>query len=295
MQPTAINNITIDQLSFPLLKEKNAALDVLRADKIHPLVSGNKWFKLRYYLEEAKQQQKKTLVTFGGAWSNHILATAAAANLYQFNSIGIIRGEEAPQLSNTLLQARALGMQLYFISREAYRDKELPAALQATDDMFLIDEGGYGKTGAAGAATMLEYCQANTYTHICCAAGTGTMTAGLLEFPVKAAVIAVSVLKNNVTLAEAITAINISGKQPVLIHNYHFGGYAKYTPELISFMNHFYEQTGIPSDFVYTGKLFYAVHDLISENYFPAGSKILVIHSGGLQGNDSLSKGTLIF
>ena len=295
MQTIDLGKITTDSLSLPVYREKNVEVDVLRIDKIHSVVSGNKWFKLRYYLEEAKRQQKSTIVTFGGAWSNHIVATAAACRLNNLSSIGIIRGEESETPSSTLLEARQLGMQLVFISRGAYKSKELPASLTNKDDCYIISEGGYGITGVKGAATILDHAMKGDYTHICCVAGTGTMTAGLLLHPYQADVISVSVLKNNFQLDDDIRQLVNIKKKPVIIHDYHFGGYAKHTPALLSFMNEFYKQTAIPSDFVYTGKLFFAVHDLINNNYFKQGSKLLIIHSGGLQGNRSLSKGTLIF
>ena len=295
MQTIDLEKISTDNLSVPAYKEKNLEVDILRIDKIHPVVSGNKWFKLRYYLEEAQQQKKSTIVTFGGAWSNHIVATAAACRLNNLSSIGIIRGEESETPSSTLLEARQLGMQLVFISRDAYKSKELPASLRNRDDCYIISEGGYGIKGAKGAATILDHGLEKNYTHICCAAGTGTMTAGLLVHPSQADTISVSVLKNNFQLDDDIRQLINIKKKPIIIHDYHFGGYAKYTPALLSFMNEFYKQTSIPSDFVYTGKLFFAINDLVSNNYFKSGSKLLAIHSGGLQGNRSLSKGTLIF
>lgn len=295
MQTIDLEKITTDSLSLLVYQEKNVEVDVLRIDKIHNVVSGNKWFKLRYYIEEAKRQQKSTIVTFGGAWSNHIVATAAACRLNNLSSIGIIRGEESETPSSTLLEARQLGMQLVFISRGAYKSKQLPASMINRDDCYIISEGGYGITGAKGAATILDHTMRGDYTHICCAAGTGTMTAGLLIHPSQADIISISVLKNNFQLEEDIRQLTNNCKTPVTVHDYHFGGYAKHTSALLSFMNEFYKQTAIPSDFVYTGKLFFAVHDLINNNYFKQGSKLLIIHSGGLQGNRSLSKGTLIF
>ena len=296
MQDIKLKNVTTDKLSLPLFIERKVEVDVLRLDKIHPLVSGNKWFKLRYHMEQAKIENKKTIVTFGGAWSNHILATAAACKINNLNSIGIIRGEEAAMLSPTLINAKELGMQLFFMNREEYRDRKIPGELEK-GECYFIAEGGYGVKGAEGAASILDHCAKENYTHICCAAGTGTMTAGLImsSFPSQQ-VISVSVLKNNLGLEENITQLlgnNVNNFQ--IIHDYHFGGYAKFKPELIAFMNKFYMNTGIPSDFVYTGKLFFAVNDLIQNNFFPSSSKLLLVHSGGLQGNASLSKGTLIF
>ncbi len=296
MQKINFHNITIDKLSLSLLDEKKIKADVLRLDKIHPLVSGNKWFKLRYYLEDAQLKGKKTIVTYGGAWSNHLLATAAACKINNFSCYGIIRGEEATTHSPTLINAKELGMQLIFVSREEYRAGNIPPYL-GNDDNYFIPEGGYGIKGAEGAATILDYCSRENYSHICCGAGTGTMTAGLIinSLPSQK-VISISVLKNNFTLEGEIKQLVADKEKSFqLIHDYHFGGYANYKSELIDFMNQFYRDTAIPSDFVYTGKIFFAITDLISNNFFPEGSRLLIIHSGGLQGNASLRNGTLIF
>lgn len=290
-------HITVDTVSS--LFNKETAVHVLRLDRLHPAISGNKWFKLRYYLEEARARQKKNIITFGGAWSNHIIATAAACKMMGLQATGIIRGEEPPVLSSTLLQAREWGMQLVFIPRSQYRDKYIPEEL-LTEDSYLIGEGGYGETGARGAATMLAYSPGN-FTHYCCAVGTGTMLAGLVNATAASQqVLGIPVLKDKTGLEKRVQALVTGEKDswPVrwqLIHDYHFGGYARYRPELFAFMNRFYRQTGIPSDFVYTGKLFYAVSDLIRQDFFAPGSKLLLIHSGGLQGNESLDKGTLLF
>ena len=292
-----LNTISVDKLSLQILTEKKVEADVLRLDKIHSLVSGNKWFKLRYYLEEAKKLNKKTIVTFGGAWSNHILATAAACPLYNFNSIGIIRGEEAEKLSPTLIQAKELNMKLIFISRGDYAARRIPVEIIG-NDYYLIDEGGFGIKGAAGAATILDYCEKKRYTHIACAVGTGTMMAGIIEASLpQQKVIGISVLKNNLELEENVKSLlpHNQKKHFKIIHDYHFGGYAKHKPALLSFMNSFYAQTNVPADFVYTAKLFYGITALLNAGFFEPESRILLIHSGGLQGNSSLNKGTLIF
>ena len=296
MQDINLNNITIDKLSLPVFAAKNIEVSVLRLDKIHPVISGNKWFKLRYYLEEAKELDKKKIVTFGGAWSNHIIATAAICRLNGFEATGIIRGEEAAELSATLKLAKEMGMQLNFINREDYSLKKIPEEIN-TDDYYFIPEGGYGSKGAAGAASILECTEKENYSHICCAAGTGTMMAGLVQASGKQnKIIAISVLKNNFEIEQRVRSLLPREKMNFdIIHDYHFGGYAKHKPELIRFINEFYQLTSIPSDFVYTGKLFYAIHDLINIDFFPPGSKLLFIHSGGLQGNASLNNGTLIF
>jgi 1-aminocyclopropane-1-carboxylate deaminase len=296
MQDINLSNITLDQLSLPEFTAKNIEVSVLRLDKIHPFISGNKWFKLRYYLEEAKELNKKKIVTFGGAWSNHILAAAAACQLYGFEATGIIRGEEATELSPLLQQAKDWGMNLVFISREDYSQKKIPEEINH-DQYYFIGEGGFGTKGVAGAATIMDHCTKENYTHICCATGTGTMLAGLIQASGEQnKIVAISVLKNNFEINQNVRSlIPVSKMNFDIIHDFHFGGYAKHKPELIQFMNEFYRVTSIPSDFVYTGKLFYALHELVAADYFPSGSRLLVIHSGGLQGNASLKKGTLIF
>jgi 1-aminocyclopropane-1-carboxylate deaminase len=289
------SHITIDRVLLPILQDKKIALEVLRLDKIHPLVSGNKWFKLKYYLEQARQNNN-TIVTFGGAWSNHIVATAAACRQYGLKCIGIIRGEESPTPTRTLIQAKDLGMQFVFSSRDDYTHKKIPEEFKQ-DAYYIIPEGGYGILGAKGAATIAEHYAAAGFSHICCAVGTGTMMAGLiLAATDKQTILGISVLKNHFELMDAVRRLTPGLQiQSGINHDYHFGGYARMNSELIAFMNEFFRLTWIPSDFVYTGKLFYAVTDLIKKDYFPAGSKILMVHSGGLQGNASLPGGTLIF
>lgn len=296
MQNIHFDNITIDKIDDAVYDKENIAVSVLRLDKIHPVISGNKWFKLRYYLEEAKAVNKKNILTFGGAWSNHIIATAAVCKTNGYTSTGIIRGEEPAELSPALMMAKEMGMNLVFISREDYSNKIIPEQF-INEEYFIISEGGYGFKGAEGAATIADFFKKENYTHICCAAGTGTMTAGLaLACGTQNKIVAISVLKNNLEIEKQVCLL-LPDKKPNLeiIHDYHFGGYAKLKPELIQFMNMLYNKTSVPSDFIYTGKLFYGINDLILKNYFHSGSKLLLIHSGGLQGNASLRKGTLIF
>jgi 1-aminocyclopropane-1-carboxylate deaminase len=299
MNFSLFERLHIDSLTS--LCKFHTTVDVLRLDLVHPVVSGNKWFKLKKYLEDAGHQNKKTILTFGGAFSNHIVASAAAAKLYDLKSIGIIRGERSQNLSHTLKDALSFGMQLFFISREEYKTKKIPVEIYgeyARGDLYVINEGGYGNKGMQGARNILKDIDAAQYTHIVCATGTGTMLAGLVAASNSNQIVTgISVLKNNLSLQKEINELLPKEKQNQfqLLHQYHFGGYAKHTSPLIKFMNDWYVQTGIPSDFVYTGKLFFAVNDLILGSYFPADSKILIIHSGGLQGNLSLPKGTLIF
>ena len=289
--------ITTDPVSIPVFSSRQIQVEVLRLDKIHSQSSGNKWFKLQYYLQQAIKENKKRILTFGGAWSNHIIATAAACRLYQLPCTGLIRGEEPSSLSPVLTAAREMGMELCFLSRTDYANDVIPAQFHHPDHLILA-AGGYGAEGAVGAADIFNYSKnKKTYTHICCAAGTGTMMAGLLLGKEKQQeVTGISVMRNNHSLENEMKALLPDcPKEYSLHHDYHFGGYARYTKELIQSMNDWFRQTGIPTDFVYTVKLVYAICDLASKGYFPAGSKLLLIHSGGLTGNASLSKGTLIF
>jgi 1-aminocyclopropane-1-carboxylate deaminase len=296
MMSLQLQKSRVDTIHF--LSNTNIAVDVLRLDLLHPAVSGNKWFKLKEYLKQATEEHKNYILTFGGAYSNHIVATAAAAEATGFKSIGLIRGERLSELSCSLQIAREHGMELYFLSREVYQSKTIPGELYEKygDDLFVINEGGAGKKGMLGAADILSETDIEKYTHIVAAVGTGTTLAGLIEASAGCQkILGISVLKNNFSLESGIRRWLSLPYEFFLLHDYHFGGYAKYDKTLIAFMNEWYEQTAIPSDFVYTAKLFFAARDLISKNYFPSGSRILIIHSGGLQGNCSLPKGTLIF
>lgn len=296
MQEINTKHITLDAIDIPVFREAGIQADMLRLDKIHPVFSGNKWFKLKFYLEDFFQSGKKEIVTFGGAWSNHIIATAAVCQQLQIPVTGIIRGEESSRLSQTLQDALDYGMKLHFISREQYQEKQIPEDL-LSNDFYIIPEGGYGPLGMKGAATILDLVTKTDYTHICCAAGTGTMAAGLLNAAAsKQSLLVISVLKNFLELEKSILSLKPDSKARLEInHHYHFGGYAKYKPELIRFMNDFFRQTTIPSDFVYSAKLFYAIADLAAIKVFPTDSRLLIIHCGGLHGNASLEKGTLIF
>ena len=287
-----ISKITIDNFQLPELKEKNIELEILRLDKIHPFISGNKWFKLKYHLENFKTSDYKGVMTFGGAWSNHILAVACACFLEKIKCIGIIRGEQPAEFSSTLKQSLNFGMEMQFISREFYREKNAEEFLQKIKTeypgYYIIPEGGAGIDGEKGASEILDLVEKESYSHFICAIGTSTMFNGISKIiDEKQQVIGIPVLKG-------LKDLNHSVKNN-FFYDYHFGGYAKSTNELFRFMNDFYLQTNIPTDFVYNGKLCFAVSDLINKKYFPSGSKLLIIHSGGLQGNASLPKGTLIF
>lgn len=298
-----LENATLDPLHLPVFEESGLEAAVLRLDKIHPEISGNKWFKLKYYLEAGRLQQKKRLISFGGPYSNHIVALACAAHAHGFSSTGFIRGEKPAVLPASLFTAMKYGMDFQFLPRDVYLQKEDPGFLASLHSKYpealIIPEGGCGEPGFRGAGEILSMAGLSAYSHICCAVGTGTTLTGLLRAckPQQKAV-GISVLKGTHGI-EPLRASWINDPADTnklqLFHDYHFGGYAKKTTALLDFMNGIYEQSGIPTDFVYTGKLFYAITDLARKNYFPVGSRIMIVHSGGLLGNLSLPEGQLQF
>ena len=295
-----LDPITIDPLTS--LSSSTVEASMLRLDKLHPIVSGNKWFKLRYYIEEAISQSCSTIASFGGPYSNHLVALAYVAKENNVKSIGYVRASKEDTVTPSLQEAQAYGMQLEFIGRTNFQKikNDLLKTNQHgsidNNSTYFIDEGGYGSIGAKGAATILnEHCK--HYTTIIAAVGTGTMLAGLINAAeAHQEIIGIPVLKNENTIEDEIKSLLINKAASFsLLHNFHQGGYAKTNPALIAFMNQLWETEKIPTDIVYTGKLLMAVDSLLKENYFKAGSKILVIHSGGLQGNRSLPLGTLLY
>lgn len=296
-----ISNTTTDIFQSELLLQKNLSLSTLRLDKIHPVVSGNKLFKLHYFLQEAGASAHKTLLTFGGAYSNHLVATAFACKEAGLKSIAVVRGEEPANLSPTLQHCLAYGMQLKFVSRDQYDTKESPGFIAALHNEFgdctIVPEGGYHIDGAKGAALIWRLIAPNTYSHICTATGTATTLAGILLGADHEIIISVPVLKGMKDIEERVRFCGAAHKLPQLqiLDGYHFGGYAKKTPELIDFMNTTWQNHQLPTDFVYTAKMMYAIFDQIEKDHFPPGSAILCLHTGGLQGNFSLPQQTLLF
>jgi 1-aminocyclopropane-1-carboxylate deaminase len=292
-----LQNTRIQHL--PSFSTKEIAVDILRLDLLHPIVSGNKWFKLQYYLQDAVATGKTTIASFGGAYSNHIVATAFAAKEAGLQSVGYIRGDNSTALSHTLVDAQKYGMDLIFVDREQYRRKE--EMIQETNNpaVYWIMEGGYGMLGAKGAADILNEITITPYTHILCAVGTGTMMAGLVKSALPHQhIIGISALKNNLSLADSISALlskDEARKQFSILHDYHFGGYAKHPEALLQFMQQTWLSEELPTDIVYTSKLLFAAKDLVARNHFAPGSRLLLIHSGGLQGNSSLPPNTLYF
>jgi 1-aminocyclopropane-1-carboxylate deaminase/D-cysteine desulfhydrase-like pyridoxal-dependent ACC family enzyme len=282
-----------------LLREK-ITLSLLRLDEIHPVISGNKIFKLHYFLQQAISSKKK-LITFGGAFSNHLAATAAACRSYRLQCMGIVRGEKPSSLSPILSYCIKQGMQLQFISRGSYNEKTQESFIRKLQvkfgDHVLIPEGGFSKEGVQGAAKIYSYIGSKNYTHICCSLGTATTMAGLLSAARPSQqIIGFSALRN-LDFEERIRFLlgDVPAKNYCFTSDYHFGGYARSTNELINFMNTFYQSYSVPLDFVYTGKMMFGVFDLIDKNYFAPNSQILCIHTGGLQGNCSLLPRALNF
>ncbi len=253
---------------------------------IHPFISGNKWRKLKYILLEAKKLHKKHLVTFGGAHSNHLIATACAAAKFGFKSTGIVRGEKVE--NETLLLCSLFGMQLIFEDRESYRDKPALFKRQFGNDQeaFFIDEGGSGSLAATGCSELLDE-HTEAYDHLFCAAGTGTTAAGILSGINRKSIATkmhvVPVLKGADFMKQEIDKLS-NGASFEFHSGYHFGGYAKTSDELLNFIKDFTSSTGILIDPVYTGKLVFAIYDLISKDYFARGSRILAVHTGGITG-----------
>jgi 1-aminocyclopropane-1-carboxylate deaminase len=250
-------------------------------------------------LQEAVALKHTTVATFGGAWSNHIVAAAYACQEAGLKSIGIIRGEQSPALTATLKLAKEYGMELIFVTRESYRKKAAIINDYATNNWFWISEGGYGEQGAKGASEIFQIADFSNYTHIIAAVGTGTMLAGLvLSAGNHQKVIGISSMKGNVSLHEevlSLTALQKPGATFQMIHDYHFGGYGKYPKPLIDFINDVHSNYRLPLDIIYTGKTFYAIKDLVTKKFFEPASKLLMIHSGGLQGNKSLPRELLAF
>ena len=293
------------------------SLEIKREDLLHPFISGNKFRKMKYNLLQAKAENQHTLLTFGGAYSNHIAAVAYAGKEQEFKTIGIIRGDELGdkiEENPTLKFAQECGMQFEFVTREAYRHKTEPDFIanlqQKFGSFYLVPEGGTNEYAVKGCEEILTE-EDIKFDYVCCAVGTGGTISGIINsafshqkilgFPALKG----DFLKDETPMNKFSSNLNEKGvpddlrqittfseeirkfatnENWELITDYHFGGYGKVNEELIQFINQFYKQTQMPLDPVYTGKMFFGVIDLIHKNYFPDNSKILLIHTGGLQG-----------
>ncbi len=256
---------------------------------MHPFISGNKYRKLKYNIKKAKEINLKSVLTFGGAFSNHIAAVAYAGKAYGFNTIGVIRGEELEfknSLNPTLQFAKTCGMHLKFVSREAYRNKnnsDFIAGLRSEfDDFYLIPEGGTNDLAVKGCEEILQP-KDSEFDYICCAVGTGGTISGLINASKKhQKILGFPALKDDFLQGDIRKFATQEHWE--LITDYHFGGYGKIKPELIAFINTFKKNHNIPLDPIYTGKMMFGIFDLIEKGFFPKDSKILAIHTGGLQG-----------
>lgn len=273
----------VERITHPAFQD-GVEVWMKREDMIHPFISGNKWRKLKYVLEEAKKSDSNHLVSFGGAYSNHLVALACAGAMHKFKTTAFVRGE--PVKNHMLNLCRLYGMELLFVSREAYQSKEaLYREFAASNpDTFFIDEGGKGALAAKGCEEILGNINGQSFTHVCCAVGTGTTLAGLAKAAVNKNIIpeGVCVLKGAEKMDLEIAAL--AGFDVKVHHRFHGGGYAKADTQLLYFIKDFAEQTGILLDQVYTAKMMMAIEQLISEKYYPEGSKILAVHTGGLLG-----------
>jgi 1-aminocyclopropane-1-carboxylate deaminase len=283
------------QINEPLFSEKGLELFLWILGEDIQGVGGNKTYKLKYNIEAFLQSGKKDLLTFGGAYSNHLAATAAAASACGFSSIGVVRGEMEEPLNPTLSLATQRGMKLAYIGRSQYRDKEsLPLWVQREfgEDVFVIPEGGSNADGMKGCRHILDELELQPDL-ICVACGTGTTLAGMAgSAKGRGRMMGFPALRSETFMSDLIA--EQSGEELAaeisLIHNYHFGGYARHTPALLGFLKAFRKQHNIELDFVYTAKMMFGIYDLARRDYFKPGQQILAVHTGGIQGNAGLGK-----
>lgn len=281
-------------LHLPILKEKNITLVLKREDLLHPYISGNKYRKLKYNLVAAQREGHQTLLTFGGAYSNHIAAVAFAGKEKGMQTIGIIRGEELEdnwQRNTTLKRANANGMLFKFVSRQSYKEKDTVAFVSHLrndfGDFYLVPEGGTNALAVKGCEEILVT-KDNEFDIVCTCVGTGGTLAGLINSANSSQeVLGFSALKGDFLKKEISKMVKNDNWR--LITDYHFGGYAKINRELIEFINEFKATTGIPLDAIYTGKMLFGLLDMIKNDNFVTGTTILAIHTGGIQGNEGMN------
>ena len=275
---------------------------IKRDDLIHTEISGNKWRKLKYNLIEADRQGYKTLLTFGGAYSNHIYATAAAGKIFGFKTIGIIRGEETLPLNPTLSFAKSRDMEIHYLPRTIYRNRndenfQKEIALRF-DKPYVIPEGGSNSLALKGVGELIEEIDID-FDYICSAVGSGGTLAGIIcglnLASSKKRVLGFPAIKGGEYMNSIISSFitnynNMNYDNWNLIYDYHFGGFAKINFELISFIDEFENNNNIKLDSIYTAKMLYGICDLIRKDYFKNDETIIAIHTGGLQGNAGMEK-----
>jgi len=290
------NNISKTEF---LYKKKDVSVFVKREDLLHKHISGNKFRKLKYNLFEAQKLNKTLLLTFGGAYSNHITATAFAGKLFGVKTIGVIRGEELGvdlkktlETNPSLTFASEQGMEFYFISRTEYRNKTNPkfidALKQKFGDFYLVPEGGTNKLAIKGCEEILTN-KDEKFDYICCAVGTGGTISGIINSAKNhQKVLGFPALKGSFLQKEIIKYTNQKNNWE-LINDYHFGGFAKINSDLVGFINKIKEKYNLVLDPIYTSKMLFGIDDLIKKDYFKKGTKILAIHTGGLQGIEAMN------
>jgi len=289
-----------EEIDTPVIKINDERLErygvelfIKREDLTDPIISGNKYRKLKYNLIYAKDHGFDTLLTFGGAYSNHIHAVAYTGKKFGFNTIGVIRGEKTEPLNSTLRDASSYGMNFHFVSRSTYRNKNelsfIKELREQYGNFYLVPEGGSNPLAVKGCTEILNE-QVKSFDHICCACGTGGTIAGIVAgLNGSKKIWGYPALKNGGFLKDDITKL-INGFNSStyenwdLILEYHFGGYAKFTIELIDFINEFKKRHNVQLDPIYTGKLMYGIFDRIRLGFYSTNEKILAIHTGGIQG-----------
>lgn len=279
----------IQQLKSPFLESKKVELWLKRDDLIHPEISGNKWRKLMHNIAEAKGKNIETILTFGGAYSNHIAATAAAGKLLYIKTIGVIRGDEGFE-NTTLIKAKENGMQLYFVSREEYKQKTESTFRDKLKKQFgnfyLIPEGGANEFGVKGCEDILIEVK-EEFNYIAISAGTGTTASGICRMLKNERMLVFPALKRGGFILDEM-AQHCSANQLEKVElqlAYHFGGYGKTKPDQLDFMNNFHREYNVELDKVYTSKMMFGIFDLLEKDHFNPGAKVLAIHTGGVQGN----------
>lgn len=287
----------LQEIKGDFFEKKNIRLFLKREDLLHDKVSGNKWRKLKYNLLAAKEQEYTTLLTFGGAYSNHIYAAAAAANEVGFKSIGVIRGERIEPLNATLSFAEQMGMQLHFVSRTLYREKRESYFIENLHnefgDFYLIPEGGSNNLAVKGCTEIANDIDI-PFDYLCTPVGTGGTMAGLIASLPTSKILGFPALKGDFLNNEVVTLLQDYGCKNIdnweINTQYHFGGYAKIKPELIDFINTFKRKNNIQLDPIYTGKMMFGIYDLIAQDYFKNESTIVALHTGGLQGLEGIKE-----
>jgi 1-aminocyclopropane-1-carboxylate deaminase len=286
----------IQEVASERLCSRGVRLWVKRDDLLHHEISGNKWRKLKYNLAQARLLNCSSLITFGGAYSNHLAAVAAAGKAYGFATHGIVRGECLFPLNPTLHFADNCGMTLHFLNRTAYRETDSACLLANlgidSTDAFVIPSGGANEFGLRGCVEIVGEVSAQLdclpdYWVTAC--GTGTTLAGLITgLNSREKALGISVLKGGFLATEVRNHLDLIGQADLtnweVIEGFHVGGYAKFDSSLIEFINGFHAETGIPLDPIYTGKACAAIHQLAESGYFGSGKTVLFLHTGGLQG-----------